>query len=220
MPFTLPNTFTAGAPALASQVNENFNAIKNELNELGSTATLIDDIISTSKIQDGAVTADKVNFASPVSVADPTSSGHAANKGYVDGAFRDVLKSWKASSDTRVTTKASLKAHPTTLEISGINVGDKIMVMATGNIEIDDFQHAAVYLYKDSTEMNLRLVMDNKGTNDADWEEHAQCFAFNEIFTATATEHTLSIKFKSQNSNYYATCGRVSITALRIEKAD
>lgn len=64
----LPNTFSADTTIVASEFNDNFTAITDELNGSIEAANLAANAVATAKIADSAVTTDKIN-ASAVTTA-------------------------------------------------------------------------------------------------------------------------------------------------------
>ena len=61
------NTFTAGTPAQASQVNTNFGLVKSFAEGLSTGVNIDSGVISNSKLSAGAVTSDKILDATIVS---------------------------------------------------------------------------------------------------------------------------------------------------------
>lgn len=64
----LPNIFIANTPALASEVNANFNAILAQVNGNLTTANLADGAVTSSRIANNAITTQKI---APLSVESP-----------------------------------------------------------------------------------------------------------------------------------------------------
>jgi hypothetical protein len=58
--FNIPNSFTAGTPALATEVNTNFTAVKSFIEGLSTGANIDAGVIGATKLDTNAVTSDKI----------------------------------------------------------------------------------------------------------------------------------------------------------------
>ena len=92
MSFNIPNIFLAGTKAIASDVNENFNAIKDEINlQKDNFANLKDNFESVSDYVNGDMREELVNLIKACHALFCINSGHTDTEGNADLLAIDTI---------------------------------------------------------------------------------------------------------------------------------